>query len=327
MGDRVTAGPVFGYFSRSVPDSDKILLTLHASDAVGLPRLASRLDLERGRCHLQAEKLLFIPSRRTPENRLLAALPPAVFDRLTARMDDVVLASGTSLYRANGPIRHVYFPRSGMISMVVIMENGGTSEVGVVGNEGMAGVPAFLGADRSPTEVFCQVPGEAAGLPVAAFKEEVRPDGPFRDVVQRYTQALLNLVASPPPATTTTRSSRGCARWLLMTHDRVGADEFPLTQEFLAMMLGVRRPSVTVAAGVLQKAGLIPYRRGRVTVPRPGGAGGRRVRVLPGRPERIRPTPVLAGARLALIRVPRDPPNNPALCTVPDRTPTPAPQL
>jgi CRP-like cAMP-binding protein len=181
-------------------------------------------------------------------------------------MDDVALAIRDTLYRANGPIRHVYFPRSGLISMVIIMKDGGTSEVGVVGNEGMAGVPAFLEADRSPTEVFCQIPGECRRLPAAAFKEEIWRDGPFRTLVQRYTQALLNLVFQSTACNHHHSVDSRCARWLLMTHDRVGADEMPLTQEILAMMLGVRRPSVTVAAGMLQRAGFIRYHRGRLTV-------------------------------------------------------------
>ena len=138
--------------------------------------------------------------------------------------------------------------------------------MGVVGREGMAGVPAFLGADRSPTEVFCQIPGECLRLPVAVFKEEVRQDGPFRAVIQRYTQALLNLVFQSTACNHHHTVDSRCARWLLMTHDRVGADEMPLTQEILAMMLGVRRASVTEAAGVLQRAGFIIYRRGRLTI-------------------------------------------------------------
>jgi CRP-like cAMP-binding protein len=201
-----------------------------------------------------------------PENRLLAALPRPDFDRLTARMDDVSFATRDMAYRANGPIPHVYFPRSGMLSMVIVLEGGKTSEVGVIGNEGMAGTPVFLGADRSPTQVFCQIPCEARRMPVAAFREEVGRDGPFRDLVQRYTQALFNLVSQSTACNHHHSVDSRCARWLLICHDRVGADEFPLTQEFMAMMLGVHRPSVTLTARTLQKAGLVRYTRGRVTV-------------------------------------------------------------
>lgn len=201
-----------------------------------------------------------------PENRLLAALPGKEFDRFTAQMDDVSLAVRDVLYRPNGTIRHVYFPRTAVVSMTLTMQDGATVEVGTVGNDGMAGVPAFLGADKSPTEVFCQVAGEARRMPVAAFREAVRPDGPFRDLVQRFTQVLLNQVSQTTACNRLHPIEARLARWLLMTHDRMGGDEVPLTQEFLSYMLGVQRPSVTLAAGALQKAGLIRYTRGRITV-------------------------------------------------------------
>jgi CRP-like cAMP-binding protein len=201
-----------------------------------------------------------------PENRLLAALPKPDFDRLVARMEDVSLAVPDVLYRANGPIDHVYFPRIGVISMVIKMEDGGTVEVGTVGNEGMIGIPALLGADRSPTDVFCQIPCETRRMRVAAFEEEIRRDGPFRLRVQRYAQSLLNQVSQTAACNRLHSIEERCARWLLISHDRVQADEFPLTQEFLAIMLGVRRSGVTVAAGILQKAGMIRYTRGRIAI-------------------------------------------------------------
>jgi CRP-like cAMP-binding protein len=201
-----------------------------------------------------------------PENRLLAALPKRDFDLLTARMDVVSFAVRDVVYRPNGPVDHVYFPLSGLLSMVVTLEDGATSEVGVVGNEGMAGVPAFLGADRSPNQVFCQNAGEARRMPAAEFREAVRPAGPFQRIVQRYTLALFHLIGQSTACNHHHPVERRLARWLLMTQDRVGADEFPLTQEFLATMLGVHRPSVTVVARTLQKAGLIRYTRGRITV-------------------------------------------------------------
>lgn len=201
-----------------------------------------------------------------PENRLLAALPGKEFDRLTATMDDVALAVKDVLYRPNGPIRYVYFPRTAALSIVLTMADGGTVEVGSVGNEGMAGVPAFLDADRSPAEVFCQVPGEARRMPVAAFREEVRRDGPFRDIVQRYTQVLINQVSQTAACNRPHPVEGRLARWLLITHDRVVGDVLPLTQEFLSYMLGSQRPTVTLAAQVLQRAGLIRYTRGKITI-------------------------------------------------------------
>jgi CRP-like cAMP-binding protein len=201
-----------------------------------------------------------------PENRLLAALPRAEFDRLTARMDDVPLGVRDQVYRANGPMDHVYFPRSGMISMVITMEDGGAVEVGTVGDEGMTGVTALLSGDRSPAEVFCQIAGEARRMRLAAFKEAVGSEGPFRDLVQRYARVLMSMVSQSVACNRLHPVEARLARWLLTSHDRVDGDEIPLTQEFLAMMLGVQRPSVTVVAGALQTAGLIRHVRGRITV-------------------------------------------------------------
>jgi CRP-like cAMP-binding protein len=200
------------------------------------------------------------------ENRLLAALPKNEYDRLLAQTQDVSVGVRDVLYRANGPIEFVYFPRSGVMSMVVVMDDGGSVEVGMVGNEGLVGVPAFLGTDRSPTQVFCQVGGEMRRMRANVFRAEVRKDGPLQLLVMRYTQALLNTVSQATACNQLHAVEKRCARWLLATHDRVGADEFPLTQEFLAMMLGVRRASVTEAAGALQKAKLVTYHRGRIQI-------------------------------------------------------------
>src|SRR5688572_12716661 len=115
-----------------------------------------------------------------PDNRLLAALPRTKFDRLTARMDDVSFAVRDMTYQTNGPITHVYFPRSGMLSIVVVMESGATSEVSVVGNEGIAGMPVFLGTNKSHTEVFCQMPCETHRMTTTVFKEKIRGNGPLR---------------------------------------------------------------------------------------------------------------------------------------------------
>lgn len=160
----------------------------------------------------------------------------------------------------------VYFPQSGVQSVVVVMATGAMSEVGIIGREGMLGMQAFLGADASPHRVFCQVPGVCRRLPVAAFRDELRRGGRFLDLTQRYAQALFFQVSQSTACNHHHPVEERCARWLLMTHDRVGADVFPMTHEFLSVMLGVRRPSVTLAAGALQKAGVIRYSRGKVTV-------------------------------------------------------------
>jgi CRP-like cAMP-binding protein len=146
------------------------------------------------------------------------------------------------------------------------MEDGRIAEVGTIGNEGMAGLPVFLGAETTPTLAFQQVPGEALRMRVDAFREEVRNDGALTRVLHRYTQALLTQVAQAAACNRLHSIGQRCACWLLMTQDRVGTDEFELTHEFLGQMLGVRRATVTEVAGTLQEAGLITYSRGKITV-------------------------------------------------------------
>lgn len=202
-----------------------------------------------------------------PENRLLAALPPPDLARLTGRMTDVTLASKDLLYRPGGPIDFVYFPRSGVVSSVVVMADGTTAEVAVIGAEGMAGASVLLGATRSEQQVYCQVPPcECRKLPAAEFAAEVGRPGPLRDAVAGYLRGALAASARLTACNCLHPVDERCARWLLMCHDRVGADEFPLTHEFLAVMLGVRRATVTVTAGTLQQSGLIAYKHGRVRV-------------------------------------------------------------
>ena len=138
--------------------------------------------------------------------------------------------------------------------------------MGTIGNEGMVGTPVFLGSESSPTRAISQVPGEAMRMETEAFQEEMKLGGSLYGLVQRYTQTMINQISQSTVCNHRHSVEKRMCRWLLMSHDRVGTDEFPLTHEFLAQMLGVRRPTVTAAAGILQKAGLISYHRGRVTV-------------------------------------------------------------
>ena len=202
-----------------------------------------------------------------PENRLLAALPPDDYARLTARMTEVTFPHKGTAYRAGGALDAVYFPRVGVMSSVVIMLDGATAEVAAIGAEGMLGFSAFLGVTRSVEEVFCQIPPcTCARLPTEEFVAEVGRGGSLKDIVHAYTRSVLATSSQLIACNALHPVDERCARWLLMCRDRVGADEFPLTQEFLATMLGVRRATVTVAAGNLQSAGLIAYRHGRVRV-------------------------------------------------------------
>ena len=199
-------------------------------------------------------------------NRLLRVLPPEEYAWLLPQLTTVPLKTKDVLAGANEPFRHVYFIESGVVSVVNHVE-GGMVEVGTVGNEGMAGLSVFLDSGAIPSETFVQVAGEAKRASAQLFADGAGDRTALRRILHRYTQAFLTQVAQTASCNRAHLVEERCARWLLMTHDRVGgADTFALTHEFLAAMLGVRRAGVTVAAGVLQKAGLIRYSRGKITV-------------------------------------------------------------
>jgi CRP-like cAMP-binding protein len=199
------------------------------------------------------------------KNRLLVDLPKDEYDRLTPHLDSLQLPLRTVLYEANGPIAHVFFPLNGVVSLVIV-DGGFTLEVGIIGNEGLVGTPVFLGADRSPTKAIVQIPGDCLRMEAEIFRKEIGRCGPLRDLVQRYTQAMINQISQSIVCNRLHSVEKRMCRWLLMSHDRMGADEFPLTHEFLAQMLGVCRPTVTAVAGKLQKAQLIRYHRGQISI-------------------------------------------------------------
>ncbi|MDQ5852480.1 MAG: Crp/Fnr family transcriptional regulator [Chloroflexota bacterium] len=204
-------------------------------------------------------------------NRLLAALPTEQRARLLEKLEPVSLRLKEIVYDVNQPISHVYFPNTGVFSLLTIMQDGAAVEVGTVGYEGMVGLPVFLGADSTPSQAFSQIPGESLRMAADVFKAEVANDGPLQGLLNRYTQGLFNQLAQSAACNRLHTVDERLARWLLMTHDRVGQETFPLTHEFMAHMLGVRRATVTVVAGRLQQAGMIRYSRGRITVvDRPG---------------------------------------------------------
>ena len=202
-----------------------------------------------------------------PENRLLAALPADELAHLTARMVDITVKHKEFLYHTGGPMDYVYFPRGGVLSATLLMSDGATAEVAVFGREAMVGATTCLGATTSMEQVFCQVPpAECRKMPTAEFVAEFAKGGKLRDVVYHYLRSAL-VVSSWQTACNCLHSvEERCARWLLMCHDRMENDEFTLTHEFLSTMLGVRRATVSVTAAMLQGAGLITYRHGRVRV-------------------------------------------------------------
>lgn len=204
-------------------------------------------------------------------NRLLAAVPAADRRRMQERMEPVKFDLRQPVYEPGKPIEYVYFPLTAVISMLAVMDDGQAVEVATMGNEGMAGLPVFLGATTSPDLAFAQIPGRALRMPAGEFRELANGAGVVQALLQRYTQAFFVQLAQGAACNRLHSLDQRLARWLLMTHDRVGQDQFPLTQEFMAQMLGVRRATVTEAAGRLQQADLITYRRGIITIlDRPG---------------------------------------------------------
>ena len=206
------------------------------------------------------------PSR----NRILAALPSAEFDRVLSDLEPFALPINTVLYEANSPITHVYFPTSGCVSMVNAMDEGAV-EIGTIGYEGWAGLPLLLGDDRMPSRAFVQQTGESYRMSASAFEKAIVNNPAFARLLNRHSLALFNQAAQSVACNRLHTLESRCARWLLMTHDRMRMESFMLTHEFLSYMLGVHRPAVSVAAGMLQRAGLIRYTRGKVAViDRPG---------------------------------------------------------
>ena len=200
-------------------------------------------------------------------NRLLVHLPQEDQERLSRFLEPVVLEYKRPLYDADERIEFVHFIESGVGSLVCAMADGRAAEVGTVGNEGFAGLPVLLGDDRAPSSMYIQVPGRGLRMTARIFREQLEQSQPMRAAMLRYTHVFFNQVAQTAACAHFHSLEQRCCRWLLMTHDRVlPSDTFLLTHEFLAMMLGVRRAGVSVAAGALQRAGLILYHRGRVTV-------------------------------------------------------------
>ncbi|MDQ6717480.1 MAG: Crp/Fnr family transcriptional regulator [Gemmatimonadota bacterium] len=205
-------------------------------------------------------------SSATGENRLLSALSNAGFGKLESELEVAEYESGSILYEPYEPAQFVYFPFSCVVSIVNTVAGGSTVEVGTVGNEGMAGIAVYLDSGVTPNRTLVQVPGRMARLSAASFKAIAEQSPEVRKVINRYTLAFLAQVSQTAACNRAHTIDERCARWLLMTHDRVVGDSFSLTHEFLAFMLGVRRAGVTIAAGILQKAGHISYKRGRIKI-------------------------------------------------------------
>jgi CRP-like cAMP-binding protein len=205
-----------------------------------------------------------MPIPRT--NRLLSLLSDIDYERLRPHLSPVVLEYRKSLYEASRPIEHVYFPIDGVASLVITTSDGRGAEVGTIGNEGFVGLPICLGDHEAPSSAYVQVPGSALHMDARLFRSELERIRTLNLVMLRYAHAFFNQVAQSAACAHLHKVEQRCCRWLLMTRDRMPSGDFLLTHEFLGMMLGVRRTTVTDVMGTLQKAGLIRYRRGHVTI-------------------------------------------------------------
>lgn len=208
-------------------------------------------------------------SRETPaptSNRILNALPPEEYDHLSPHLEHVTLSLRQVLYRPEQPFTHVYFPESGTVSIVSVFEDGRHVEVGMVGNEGMFGVNVFMGSISTPLEAIVQLPGDGYRMRADVLRAEFKRGGALQDMLLRYTQAFITQIAQNAACNRAHHIEGQVAKWLLMCRDRSPSQELELTQEFIATMLGVRRPGVTETAGLLRDKGLIEYVRGRIVI-------------------------------------------------------------
>jgi CRP-like cAMP-binding protein len=202
----------------------------------------------------------------TIRNRILAALPAPEFALVAASLMPVDLQLGQTLHRSGDVIDQIYFPEIGFISAMAVLSSGAPLEIGLIGAEGVAGVSVILGATASYSETMCQTGGAAHRMPVGAFRSTVERAPRLRDLLLKYVHVFGVQVAQTAACNAHHDLSQRLSRWLLAAHDRSGVPELSLTQDLIAVMLGVRRATVSVAAGSLQKAGIIQYQHGRITI-------------------------------------------------------------
>ncbi|MDO9105968.1 MAG: Crp/Fnr family transcriptional regulator [Methylovulum sp.] len=200
------------------------------------------------------------------QNRLLAALPAEVLERIADDLELVSIPLGEVLYESGGQLQHVYFPTTAIVSLHYLMENGASAEIAGVGNEGVLGISLFMGGNTTPSLATVQTGGCCYRLKGRLMLEEFNRAGPMMRLMLRYTQALMTQISQTAVCNRHHSIEQQLCRWLLLTLDRLPTNELTMTQELIAGMLGVRREGITEAAGNLQRAGLISYRRGHITV-------------------------------------------------------------
>ena len=202
---------------------------------------------------------------RATRNIVLRELPPHDVEMIASAADWIALAAKDPVWEPDKRIEHVYFPETAVISLVTLLDAGSIEAI-TIGNDGFVGLPIFHGPGSTVTRAGCQMPGRSWRLTSAAFMKVCESSVALRRALDRYSQLVIETISQSAACNRIHVIEERCARWLLMSHDRVGSNEIPLTQEFLAQMLGVRRPGVTVAIGILERAGLISHGRGRITV-------------------------------------------------------------
>jgi CRP-like cAMP-binding protein len=200
------------------------------------------------------------------QNHLLAALLDAEFDRLSPHLELISMPLGDVLYESGGKLQHVYFPTTAIVSLHYLLENGGSSEIAGVGNEGVLGISLFMGGESTPSRAVVQTGGHGYRLKANILMEEFNRAGPVLRLLLRYTQALITQMSQTAVCNRHHSVDQQLCRWLLLTLDRSPGNELTITQELIANMLGVRREGVTDAAGKLKASGYIQYRRGHITV-------------------------------------------------------------
>jgi CRP-like cAMP-binding protein len=205
-------------------------------------------------------------SQSPQDNRLLAALPQASFDKLLPFLETVSMPLGMSVYESGGAQGYVYFPTTAIVSLLYVLENGSSAEIAVTGNEGLVGIALFMGGETTPSRAVVQSAGEGFRLRASVLKKEFETAGALQHLLLRYTQALITQMAQTAVCNRHHSLDQQLCRWLLLSLDRLPGNDLVMTQELIANMLGVRREGVTEAAGKLQAEGLIEYSRGRITV-------------------------------------------------------------
>ena len=200
------------------------------------------------------------------QNHLLAALPAEIFERISPHLELISMPLGEVLYESGGQLHHVYFPTTAIVSLHYLMESGASAEIAGVGNEGVLGISLFMGGNTTPSLATVQTAGSGYRLKGRLMMEEFNRAGPMLRLMLRYTQALITQISQTAACNRHHSIEQQLCRWLLLTLDRVPSNELTMTQELIASMLGVRREGITEAAGNLQRAGLISYRRGHIMV-------------------------------------------------------------